>query len=87
MESEATSMEQRSLTDVKIKEGVTEDHSRLPKLFRLDDVILTHMLLSRKPILAVSKSILKPRLSGEPERSADLGEECFVFHANWHATC
>jgi hypothetical protein len=80
-------MEQRTLTSMKSSEGEAENHHRLPRLLRLDDVVLTHMLLSPKPILAVSKSILEPVPSGAHAASVGEGEECFFFYANWQAVC
>jgi hypothetical protein len=79
-------MEQRTLTSVKDSEGTSENRHHLPRLLRLDDVVLTHMLLSRNPILAVSKSILEPTSSGAVPTAGE-GEECFFFHANWQAVC
>jgi hypothetical protein len=81
-------MEQRTLIDMNVSKGTNENNRRLPRLLRLDDVVLTQMLLSRKPILAVSKLILKPASSSaDPAPLTAEGEECFVFHANWQGVC
>ncbi len=76
-------METRNLAEA--SEGIAEEKRRLPRLFRLDDHILTHMLLSRKPIIAVAKSILERGSSDAC--SVEDGQECFFFHAKWQAVC
>ena len=78
-------MESINATGIEAGDGKVENIRHLPRLFRLDDLVLTHMLLSRKPIVAIAKSILEPGLSDAS--SAEEGQECFFFHANWQAVC
>jgi hypothetical protein len=77
-------METMNATGTAAHEEKPENLRRLPRLFRLDDHVLTHMLLSRKPIVAVAKSILEP---GSMDASAQEGQECFFFHVHWQAVC
>ena len=79
-------MEQKTAMDI-ARDVNAEDHRQLPRLFRLDDLILNQMLLSRKPFMAVAKSILEPSSRGADTTSVVKGQECFVFHASWQAVC
>jgi hypothetical protein len=78
-------METTNATGIAANKEKGQDQRRLPRLFRLDDHVLTHMLLSSKPIVAVAKSILEPGRSGAS--SVQEGQECFFFHARWEAVC
>jgi hypothetical protein len=85
-------METMNATGIAANEEKTEDLRRLPRLFRLDEHVLTQMLLSRKPIVAVAKSILEPKAGVVGPGSSDAssvqeGQECFFFHARWQAVC
>ncbi len=80
-------MDTKPATSIESGEGKAEDHRRLPRLFRLDELILNQMLLSRKPIIAVAKSILEPSSLGADTISVVKGQECFFFHASWQAVC
>ena len=80
-------MEQKTEMVMESREGKADDQRQLPRLFRLDDLILTQMLLSRKPIMAVAKSILESGSSEAHAPSGGEGDECFFFHASWQAVC
>ena len=79
-------MEQKTAIDI-ARDVKADDHRQLPRLFRLDDLILNQMLLSRKPIMAVAKSILEPSSCGADTTSIMKGQECFFFQSSWQAVC
>lgn len=80
-------MEQRNVASVKANEKKPEKQRRLPRLFRLDDVVLTQMLLSEKPIMGISKSVLRPVSPAVQADSPAEDEEFFFFRASWQAVC
>jgi len=80
-------MDTKPATSMESREGESEDRRQLPRIFRLDELILNQMLLSRKPIMAVAKSILESGSSEVHAPSGGEGDECFFFHASWQAVC
>jgi hypothetical protein len=60
------------------------DNKKAPIAMRLNDFLLTHLLLSPTPLVAVSKAIM----GGESPADHTLTPvECFVVNVPWKREC